>query len=170
MEDLTIRADDRLERLAAVAAHPLAELLECPQEAESLLAGASTCIDFDAGQVVFHQRASCKGLYVVVSGDFVRSAERFQMRLTLGSVRPGDLVELAAALGDGHHTYTLRSLASGSLLFLPIEVLHRAFESHPPLRMRLLEELAREVSRAYITCSINRITPVRRHGNHAARP
>jgi len=168
MEDLTARADDRLERLAAVAAHPLAELLECPREAENLFAGASTCFDFDAGQVVFRQHAPCKGLYVVVSGDFVRSAERLQMRLTLGSVRPGELVELAAALGDGHHTYTLRSVSSGSLLFLPIEILHRAFESHPPLRMRLLEELAREVSRAYITCCLSRVTPARRQGNHAA--
>jgi len=169
MEDLTDRAENRLERLAAAAAHPLAELLECPQEAENLIAGASTCIDFDAGQVVFRQHTHCKGLYVIVSGDFVRSAERFQMRLTLGSVRPGDLVELAAALGDGRHTYTLRSLSSGSLLFLPIEVLHRAFESHPPLRMRLLEELAREVSRAYITCCLSRVTPARRHPNHAVR-
>jgi CRP-like cAMP-binding protein len=168
MEDLTIRAHDRLERLAAVAAHPLAELLECPKEAENLLAGASTCIDFEAGQIVFRQQASCEGLYVVVSGDFARSTERFQMRLTLGPVRSGDLVELAAALGDGHHTYTLRSVSSGSLLFLPMEVLHRAFESHPPLRMRLLEELAREVSRAYITCCLSRLTPSRRHGNHAS--
>ena len=76
------------------------------------------------------------------------------MRVTLGSARPGDLVELAAALGDGHpHLHSERG-HSGSLLLLPIEALRQAFESYPPLRMRLLEELAREVSRAYITCCL----------------
>jgi hypothetical protein len=107
MGDLSIQPEAQSGRLAAVAARPLAELLECPPEAGSLLAGASGCIEFDAGEVVFRQYDSCKGLYVVVSGDFARKAQRFQMRVTLGSARPGDLVELAAALGDGHHTYTL---------------------------------------------------------------
>ena len=162
------RQEERIECLAAAAAHPLAELLECPEEAGQLLTGASRCIDVDAGEVVFRQNGSCKGLYVVVSGDFVRKAERFQMRVTLGSARPGDLVELAAALGDGHHTYTLTAVTPGSVLMLPIEALRHAFENHPPLRMRLLEELAREVSRAYITCCLTRVTPARRHTNGAA--
>ena len=60
-------------------------------------------------------------------------------------------------LGDRHHTYTLSAVGSGSMLLMPIEALHRAFESYPPLRMRLLEELAREVSRATITCCLTRV-------------
>ena len=160
--------EERIERLAAAAAHPLAELLACPQEAGQLLTSVSRCIDVDAGKAVFRQNGCCQGLYVVVSGDFVRKAERFQMRVTLGSARPGDLVELAAALGDGNHTYTLTSVSPGSVLMLPIDALRHAFESHPPLRMRLLEELAREVSRAYITCCLTRVTPARRHTNGAA--
>jgi CRP-like cAMP-binding protein len=166
-EMVAIQSDTRFDRLAAAAARPLAELLECPQEAGSLLSGATRCIDFDGGTVVFRQHGDCKGLYVVVSGDFARKAERFDMRVTLGSVRPGDLVELAATLGDGHHTYTLSAVTPGSLLLLPIEALRRAFESYPPLRMRLLEELAREVSRAYITCCLTRVMPARRHGTGA---
>ena len=162
------RVEDRIERLAAAAAHPLAELLECPQDAGQLLTSASRCINIDAGEAVFRQSEICKGLYVVVSGDFVRKAERFQMRVTLGSARPGDLVELAAALGDGHHTYTLTALTPGSVLMLPIDELQHAFENHPPLRMRLLEELAREVSRAYITCCMTRVMPARRHTSGAA--
>ena len=161
--------EERIERLAAAAAHPLAELLECPQEAGQLLTSVSRCIAVDAGEPVFRQNGSCKGLYVVVSGDFVRKAERLQMRVTLGTARPGDLLELAAALGDGHHTYTLTAVTPGSVLMLPIDALRHAFESHPPLRMRLLEELAREVSRAYITCCLTRVTPVRRHANGAAQ-
>ena len=160
--------EERIERLAAAAAHPLAELLECPQEAGQLLTSVSRCIAVDAGEPVFRQNGSCKGLYVVVSGDFVRKAERLQMRVTLGTARPGDLLELAAALGDGHHTYTLTAVTPGSVLMLPIDALRHAFESHPPLRMRLLEELAREVSRAYITCCLTRVTPARRHANGAA--
>jgi CRP-like cAMP-binding protein len=169
MSDLTVQPETRFERLAAVAAHPLAELLECPQEAGNLLSGTSRTVEFGAGQVVFRQNGACKGLYVVVSGDFVRKAERFQMRVTLGSARPGDLVELAAALGDGQHTYTLTAVTRGSLLLLPMEALRQAFESYSPLRMRLLEELAREVSRAYITCCLTRVMPARRHGNGGPR-
>ncbi|MGC9223923.1 MAG: Crp/Fnr family transcriptional regulator [Terracidiphilus sp.] len=161
--------EERVERLAAAAAHPLAELLDCPKEAGELLSSASRCIDVDAGQTVFQQNGSCNGLYVLISGDFVRKAERFQMRVTLGSVRPGDLVELAAALGEGTHSYTLSAVTAGSVLMLPIEALHHAFEKHPPLRMRLLEELAREVSRAYITCCMTRVTPARRHTSGSAQ-
>ena len=169
MAELSTQPETRFERLAAVAAHPLAELLDCPQDAGSQLTGASKCIEFDGGQPVFSQHGKCDGLYVVVSGDFVRKAERFDMRVTLGSARPGDLVELAAALGDGFHTYTLTAVTPGSLLLLPMDALRSAFESYPPLRMRLLEELAREVSRAYITCCLTRVMPARRHSNGASR-
>jgi CRP-like cAMP-binding protein len=45
---------------------------------------------------------------------------------------------------------------------LPMEALQRAFENHPPLRMQLLEELAREVSRAYHVCSLAHCARTRR--------
>ena len=167
MEDATTHAEARSERLDAVAAHPLAELLECPPEAGSLLSGGAECLEFDTGDVVFRQHGVCKGLYVVVSGLFLRKAERLNTRLTLGPARTGDLVELAAALGDHHHTYTLSAQTPGSLLLLPIEALGKVFESYPPLRMRLLEELAREVSRAYLSCCLNRTIHVRRRSNGA---
>jgi CRP-like cAMP-binding protein len=111
---------------------------------------------------VFRQHDICRGLYVVVSGLFVRKSERMKTRLTLGPARTGDLVELAAALGDGKHTYTLTAQSAGSLLLLPIEALKKVFEMYPPLRMRLLEELAREVSRAYLSCCLNRAVHTRR--------
>jgi CRP-like cAMP-binding protein len=82
--------------------------------------------------------------------------------------RSGDLVELAAALGDRIHTYTLVAQSPGSVLLLPIDGLHQAFQSYPPLRMRLLEELAREVSRAYHLCSITNLTRARRRGPSTA--
>ena len=167
MEDGTMQAEDRSNRMDAVAAHPLAELLECPPEAGDLLNGSAQCIDFEAGEVVFRQHGACNGLYVVVSGLFLRKAERLKTRLTLGPARAGDLVELAAALGDGHHTYTLCAQTPGSLVLLPIESLRHVFEQYPPLRMRLLEELAREVSRAYLFCSLNRTVHLRRRANEA---
>jgi CRP-like cAMP-binding protein len=167
MEDGAMQAEARSERLEAVAAHPLAELLECPPEAGNLLNGAAQCIEFDSGEVVFRQNSACKGLYVVVGGIFLRKAERLKTRLTLGPARAGDLVELASALGDGQHTYTLTAQTPGSVLLLPIESLNQVFKNYPPLRMRLLEELAREVSRAYISCCLNRTVHVRRRGNGA---
>lgn len=131
--------------------------------AGDLLNESSKCIGFDAGEIVFRQFGPSRGLYVVVSGNFQRKAERLNSRVILGHSRAGDLVELAAALGDGNHTYTLSAVTPGTMLLLPIEALRRAFEGYPPLRMRLLEELAREVSRAYYTCMIDRVTPRRRN-------
>lgn len=154
-------------RMDAVHARPLAELLECPPETGILLNGSAQCIDFDAGEIVFRQSATCKGLYVVISGQFLRRAERLETRLTLGLARAGDLLELAAALGDSHHTYTLAAQTPGSVLLLPIGALNLAFQDYPPLRMRLLEELAREVSRAYDACCMSRTARTRR-GSAAA--
>ena len=143
-------------RIEAVQPHPLAELLACPAATGNLLNGSAQCLDFDTGETVFRQYALCRGLYVVVSGQFLRKTERMEMRLTLGPARAGDLVELAAVLGDGHHTYSLCAQTPGSVLLLPAEALNLAFQDYPPLRMQLLEELAREVSRAYIACCLNR--------------
>ena len=100
-----------------------------------------------------------------MSGLFVRKTERLNSRLNLGPARAGDLVELAAVLGDGNHTYTLTSQTGGSVLMLPIEALTKVFDKYPPLRMRLLEELAREVSRAYLSCSMARAIHTRRRAS-----
>ena len=160
-----MQAEARPARMDSVAAHPLSELLECPADAGNLLNGSAQCLQFLAGESVFRQNDSCKGLYVVVSGLFIRKAERLNSRLTLGPARTGDLVELAAALGDGHHTYTLTAQTTSSVLLLPVEILSKVFETYPPLRMRLLEELAREVSRAYLSCCLNRPVHTRRRAS-----
>lgn len=151
-------------RNVAVTSRPLAELLDCPPETGSLLTGAAQSLSIPAGDTVFCQNGPCRGLYLVVSGEFLRKSERLNTRITLGVGHPGDLVELAAALGDGRHTYTMTALTPGRLLMLPMSALYQAFDRHPPLRMRLLEELAREVSRAYRSCSLSRPAPVRREG------
>jgi len=151
-------------RSEAVAPRPLAELLECPSTIGSLLNRAAVPYEFEPGACVFAQFDLCRGLYLVVSGQFQRRTERFETRLTLGPVRAGELVELAAALGRGRHTYTLSAVTQSSVLLLPIEALHRAFEAYPPLRMQLLEELAREVSRAYDGCCRVRFTKPARAG------
>ena len=156
-----MQAEEIEVRVRAVAAHPLAELLECPPEACGLLHHSSACLGFRSGDVVFRQLGHCKGLYVVVSGTFQRRAERMDSRVVLGTARAGDLIELAAALGDEVHSYTLNAVSDGTLL-LPMEALRRAFENYAPLRMRLLEELAREVSRAYYACAVERVVPRRR--------
>jgi CRP-like cAMP-binding protein len=104
---------------------------------------------------------------LVITGQFLRRAERLETRLTLGPARAGELVELAATLGDRHHTYTLAAQIAGTVLMLPIEALSQAFQSYPPLRMRLLEELAREVSRAYNTCCSSRVARPRRANSEA---
>jgi CRP-like cAMP-binding protein len=145
----------------------VAELLECPPAIGVLLNGSSQCISFEAGDVVFRQSGLCQGLYLVVSGQFKRKTERLETRLMLAPARAGDLVELAAVLGDGQHTYTLVAQTAGSVLLLPIEVLNQAFQSYPPLRMQLLAELAREVSRAYITCCLSRAAKPGRGGSAA---
>jgi CRP-like cAMP-binding protein len=154
-------------RTSAVQARPLAELLACPPGAGTLLNAVAECIDVDVGEAVFRQWGICRGLYLVVSGQFLRRTERLETRLLLGVARVGDLVELAAALGDGRHTYTLIAQAPGSVLLLPMDALNRAFEAYPRLRMQLLEELAREVSLGYGASCQNR-TPILRQRSHKA--
>lgn len=157
-----MKREARPRRLEAVKAHPVAELLECPPAIGQLLNRAAKCLSFEAGDVVFRQSGICRGLYLVITGQFLRQAERLEARLTLGPARAGELVELSAALGDMHHTFTLAAQTAGSVLMLPIDALSQAFQSYPPLRMRLLEELAREVSRAYNTCFFSRVARPRR--------
>lgn len=157
-----MQADARPGRREAATAHPLAELLACPPDTGTLLNNATRSLEFHAGEVVFRQSEPCCGLYVLVSGRFLRKAERFESRLVLGPSRPGELVELSAALGREQHTYTLLAQSVASVLMLPLEALDHAFRSYPPLEMHLLEELAREVSRAYNACSQTHAARVRR--------
>ncbi len=163
----TVQPEARSKRMDAVAAHPLAELLVCPPSTGDVLNASARLIEFQAGETVFQQSQPCKGLYLVVSGQLQRRTERRDARLTLGASRPGDLVELAAALGDHRHTYSLIAQSAGSALLIPIEALHKAFESFPPMRMHLLEELAREVSRAYNLCTQASLVRTRRRGSDA---
>ncbi len=146
----------------AATAHPIAELLACPPAVGNLLNGSAECIEFDAGDVIFHQNDMCQGLYVVIAGQLLRKTARLDARLTLGTVRAGEVVEIAAMLGDVRHTYTLAAQTAGTAMRLPKEVLSRAFQSYAPLRMQLLEELAREVSRAYGICCTTRLAGIRR--------
>jgi len=166
-EKAAMQREARSRRVEAVQAHPVAELLECPPAIGLLLNRASQCLSFEAGEVVFRQSGICRGLYLVITGQFLRRAERLETRLMLGPARAGDLVELAATLGDRHHTYTLAAQTAGTVLMLPIEALTQAFQSYPPLRMRLLEELAREVSRAYNVCCSSRVARSRRANSEA---
>jgi CRP-like cAMP-binding protein len=165
---VAIEPEEIARRIEAVQPHPLAELLACPAATGNLLNGSAQCLDFDSGETVFRQHGLCRGLYVVVSGQFLRKTERLEMRLTLGPARAGDLVELAAVLGDGRHTYSLSAQTPGSVLLLPTEALNLAFQDCPQLRMQLLEELAREVSRAYIVCCMNRTPRAHRRSSAEA--
>jgi CRP-like cAMP-binding protein len=157
-----MQRETKTRRMEAVRAHPVAELLECPAAVGLLLNGSAQCLQFRAAEVVFRQAESCRGLYLVVSGRMARHCEWDQCPLDLASARAGELLELAAVLGDGLHNYTLTAQTAGSVLLLPMEALSRAFQSFTPLRMRLLEELAREVSRAYYNCCFSRPLRLRR--------
>jgi CRP-like cAMP-binding protein len=163
-----MQSEPKSKRLEAISTHPLSELLACPPSTSSLLTASAQTIGFAVGEAIFTQSGACKGLYLVISGQLLRRAERLSTRVTLGMARSGDLVELAAALGDPIHTYTLVAQSPGSVLLLPIESLNQAFVSYPPLRMRLLEELAREVSRAYHLCTLTNLARARRRGPSAA--
>jgi len=149
---------------ANAAAHPLAELLACPPGVANLLNASAESIQCEPGKAVFRQGDRARGLYVVISGCLLRKAERFTAPLTLGMMQTGALAELAAVLGDGHHTYTLVAQSPSSLLMLQTDALERAFRAYPPLRMQLLQEQAREVSRAYFACTTARRKGFRRSG------
>ncbi|HEX4287114.1 MAG TPA: cyclic nucleotide-binding domain-containing protein [Terracidiphilus sp.] len=150
------------------AALPLSQLMDCPPATARVLNAAAKYVEFSVGETIFRQGTRCEGLYVIVSGQLLRRAERLQTRLVLGSVHAGEIVELAAALGDGLHTYTLTAQANGSLMALPLQALEDAFRGYPALRMQLLAELAREVSRAYVSCCASRMMGLRRRPGNAS--
>lgn len=154
----------------SAAAHSLAELLACPPETGSALSTAVQSLEFQSGTTIFWQSAESRGLYLVVAGELLRRTERLDTRLTLGPVRVGDVVELAAVLGERRHTYSLKAVTGGTLLLIPQEALEAAFKAYPPLRMQLLEELAREVSRAYGACFSLRMVGARRRRTENGYP
>jgi CRP-like cAMP-binding protein len=157
------------ERRDVNAPRPIAELLACPPEIGSMLNATAVNIEFDAGDILFHQDEVCRGLYLPISGYLLRKASRRDARLTLGTVRAGEVVELAAMLGDVRHTYTLIGQSRGAAMRLPKEALLRAFDAFPTLKMRLLEELAREVSRAYGMCCVVKHSSMRSRPTNSSR-
>jgi CRP-like cAMP-binding protein len=148
--------------MTIVAAHPLTQLLECPPETSTQLGQSVRTLQFEEGDAIFRQDMPCDGLYLLVTGSYLRRVERLGLRITLAPGSPGDLVELAATLGDKRHTYTLLAKTQGTALLLPMVTLDSAFSQYPPLRMHLLEELAREVSRAYSAVWLLRMSKMRR--------
>jgi CRP-like cAMP-binding protein len=149
---------ERHEHVYTATPRPLAELLDCPGPISEQLGNSVERKAYAAGDMVFVQNAQSKGLYLLLGGEFYRSAERREKRVALGKLHGGDLAELAAILGDGTHTYSLMASAPSEALLFPGNSLLQAFTDYPPLRMRLLEELGREVSRAYHAVHIPRRT------------
>lgn len=151
-------------------ARPLVEILACSPDASVLLNRTAECIPFETGQTIFRQGDACRGLYLVVSGDLQRKTEWKLSRITLGTARAGELLELSAALGDQKHTSTLIGRTPGMLMLLPIKELEEAFAAFPPLRAHLLEELAREVSRSYEACAAVHMESMRSRSGRAHSP
>lgn len=147
--------------LHAVAPRPLTELLACPGPLEQMLGANAERRDYGSGDVVFSQNQECAGLYLLLAGEFARSALRREKRLSLGILRAGELIDLASVLGNSRHNYTITAVGPSAALLFPMSSLEAAFEEYPPLRMHLLEELGREVSRAYGTVYVSRKTRVR---------
>lgn len=145
----------------AVAPRPLTELLACPDPLEQMLGATSERRDYAAGELIFSQADECAGLYLLLTGEFSRATQRREKRLSLATLRAGDLVELAAVLGDGRHNYSLVAAGAAAAMVFPMTTLRTAFEEYPPLRMHLLEELGREVSRAYGLVYLPRKTRMR---------
>ncbi len=152
-------------RMIGVQTSPVGELLACPPETSALLTASAQSINFEAGDIIFRQGNKSLGLYLLISGQLVKRSDRLESRIVLGYARPGEVVELAAALAYVAHTYSLVAQSEGSLLLLPIDSLQCAFENYAPLRMRLLQELAREVSRAYLTCTLSSRLRTRRRSD-----
>ena len=90
-------------------------------------------LPFDAGANYFSPGERVRRVYLMVQGHLLRRSDRLETRITLGMARPGDLVELSAALGEPRHTFSLVAQTPGLLMRLPLEALRRAFESYPPL-------------------------------------
>jgi CRP-like cAMP-binding protein len=145
---------------------PLTELLACPDSIGARLGTSALRRDYLKGDKLFAQGAPAEGLFLLLAGDFWRTAEHREKRLSLAPLRSGDLAELGAVLGESAHTYTLLAASPAAALLFPACELQQVFDVYPPLRMHLLEELAREVSRSYGAILI----PRRTRNRHVAVP
>lgn len=152
---------DKLTSPMAVS-QPLNLLLSCPSEIEQRLGSVTVRRNYTDGEVLFEQNTPCDGLYLILAGEFSRATDRWETHLSLAPLHAGDLVELAAILGEGKHSSTVVATAPSAALVFPRSALEEAFAAYPPLRMHLLEELGREVSRAYTMLSFGRGVRTRR--------
>ena len=123
-----------------VTRRPLSELLACPGPIADQLGRSALRKEFSAGEMIFLQNSESEGLYLLLAGEFYRTADRRDRRLTLPALHTGDLAELAAVLGESGHTYSLLAAVPSACLLFPRPALMQAFGEYPPLRMRLLKE------------------------------
>ena len=107
-----MQRETKSRRVEAVRAHPVAELLECPPSTGLLLNGSAQP-QFPFRRRDFSPVRELPWTLSTAFREFMRRTERLQTRLLLAPARAGDLVELAAALGDGQHTYTLIAQSAG---------------------------------------------------------
>ena len=149
---------------AEAAAHPLAELLECPPAIGNLLnASAQYARLRNRGDGLSPGRALPRalrgGFRAAVAQDgapeYAADAGTGARRETWWNWRPRwamDIILIRSRRKLRRRCCCCRSSRSS-----------RLSRRYPPLRMQLLEELAREVSRAYNTCCLHASWPGVRH-------
>lgn len=108
-----------------------------------------------AGEVVLREGASCGVMYLIEAGELevLREAEDGQT-LTLGTVRPGDMVGELSLLRGTPHAATVRASTDCRLLEITRDLLDRFEEDHPSTP---LEHLLREVAHS-ISAHLDRTT------------
>jgi CRP-like cAMP-binding protein len=105
------------------------------------VAGLLDEIDVPAGRVLMHQGDLGSEMFVVVSGSF--SVERDGRRIA--EQGPGSVLGEMALIAEGRRVATITATEPAKLLVAGHREFHELMESHPSVRLQVLEGLAEKI-------------------------
>lgn len=107
------------------------------------------CRKYRAGQVIFHQGDSCKGLYFVEGGLVaVRKVDEEGKVAIVRLANKGDTLGYRPLLAKENHRATAEVINNARICFLNAPITHRLLLSNPRLGMRFLEYTAHALGEA----------------------
>ncbi len=101
---------------------------------------------FASGETLFEENTPASGSHVIETGNVELSIVCSDgSRAVVESVGPGSLIGVSAAFGEHEYVFTARALSDTETIYVPRQQVVQLFESHPDMRMLILDSLSRSV-------------------------
>lgn len=160
---------------------PLPSIIRCPdcprlaesewhvleEEDQSRLSEAKSVRSFAKGGVIFHQGASCDGIYCVQSGTVgMRKTDEKGNAVLLYLVHPGQTMGMRSFFAGTDYRASAEALGPATVCYIPINVLKDLAVRNPKLDLAFLEHIAKELGQAHDTILANTSLSVRSRMAH----